>query len=74
MRTPSELMELFVYHESKNDIDSFAKVLSYEEVTMIMMTIELMKKHPSLTKSDPETLQQALEFFGKIRKEFIERN
>lgn len=74
MRTPSELMRLLEQYESTNDFETFAKNLSYEEVVMIIMTMEFIMRNPSLTSLKIETFQQALEFFKKIKKDHIERN
>lgn len=74
MRTPSQLMELFVYYESKNNFDDFVKSLCYEEVTMLMMVIELEIKNPSLSSIAVEKGQRFLEFFRGVKKQHLERN
>jgi len=70
MRTPSELMELCLQYEN---FDQFAETLSYEEVSMVCMTIELLMRMPS-TIHKKEMYESALEYFIKARKKMIERN
>jgi hypothetical protein len=74
MRTPSELMELYVHHEQNNTRDQFFKVLSYEEVTIICMVIELFLKNPNITTRQAELYQVTLENFKNIRKSMLETN
>lgn len=74
MRTPSQLMGLFVFYESKNNFDEFVKSLCYEEVSMLMMVIELGIKNPSLTSDTIEKWQVALDFFRDVRKQHLEKN
>ena len=72
MRTPSELLKCFL--SSGEDIDSFLKSLSYEEVNVVIMITELLLKNPSIDRNTADTYETALSFFKEIRKGFIERN
>lgn len=74
MRTPSELMELYVHHEQNNTCDQFFTGLTYEEATMICMVIELQLKNPSLNSQRMKTYLDALEYCTSVRKKILERN
>lgn len=74
MRTPSELMNLFALYDSQGKFEEFVDLLTYEEVTMMMMVAELLLKNPSLDELKIKMYKSFLETMGGKRKQLLERN
>lgn len=76
-RTPAELLELFNTYEKEDNFEGYIDQLSFEELTLAMMTAELvldLKDHYKMSDTAVIMYQNFLEYVGKKRKEFLEKN
>ena len=74
MRTPKELVNLMCLYDSQGKFEEFLDQLTYEEVTMTMMVVELLSKKPGLSDLKLGMYDNFLSLMSDKRKLLLERN
>lgn len=74
VRSPRQLIDLYRELEAQGKEDQFKCQLNFDEITLLIMSLELILKDPSILPTNARIDLQRLEELKEWRRSLLEQN